>query len=471
MADPNNNGPQGDAQVGNVDPPSRAASPGGEEVLGEGHAEYGIACDVLIPESFTRDEAVAINARLARARRLNQTGVPADVALPVEEDDAASKKRKREEQILEVAALMAAMTPGTRKTFTSLVNPDSERDKRAKLDDSAEKKTLIQAGASTSKPKQRVTTINQSFPNEYFNTVRFSVPIPLTAFSNDVLKQVNKTGKVETITKHIYADNSSTVTKAIVLDPAQFDDEERLPQSMYLECYANFLRFLKEPNVASYETVDLIEGHHHIMATHPHAADLWPAIMVMDIWYRRYILTTGKSHPTQDYQDELASLDAAYKSVKVVRNANAINNVVAGASGTSASASIPPPPPPPPPSAPPTSGQGGRGRARGGRGRGQQPFQGGKDNKACLICGEDHHFRGCSAEKNKKGKATFCVRDIHGPSGIARRSNGTMVCSSWNLSADGGRYTRCPNNHPESHICSLCGSASHNANSGVCLGN
>lgn len=452
--------------------PSRALSPNGGapngegEIFGEGHAEYGIDCDVQIPESFTRDEAVTINAHLARARLLNQTGVPPDIVIP-EEDDAESKKRKREEQLLEMALLMANMTPGTRNVFSSLVHPESGRDKRVKLDEGSTKKTLIQAGTSTSKPRQRVTTINQGFPVEYFNTVRFTVPIPLTAFSNAVLKQANKSGKLETITKHIYSDSSSTATKAMVLDPAQFDNEEQLPQHMYLECYANFLQFLREPNVASRETIDLIESHHEIMVSHPHAGDLWPAIMLMDAWYRRYILTTGNSHPTNDYQDELAALDAAYKSLKVFRTSNANNNAVAGPSGQSSSSV----PTSSSSNTPSSSGQGGRGRARGGRGRGQQPFQGGKEKLACLICGDEHHFRTCTTEKNKKGKPTFSVRDKDSPSGLARRSNGAVVCSSWNISQDGGCYIRCPNNHPDAHICSLCGSSAHNAFTATCLDN
>ncbi|KAH6906641.1 hypothetical protein BKA70DRAFT_1455800 [Coprinopsis sp. MPI-PUGE-AT-0042] len=453
-------------------PPSRQGSPAGghgDEEIGPQHPEFGIAFSFQIPPSFSRVEALEINRRLARARLLQQTGVPADVVVPEEEEEQevpqTPGKRKRNEDLFALASLMSQASPGTRRAFENLLFPDSES-KRAKVSGPKPPTATILQSSGASKPSHRASVLNDAFIAPYKDTLRLKHYMPLTAFLTSTIKAAAKSGKVEMQTIYVYSDNSTSMSKAYVMDASQFPDEEKMKFEEWIEAYSNFTRFLAEPGVACANTVDLFRAHFKILSTHPHATSLFPAVIDIDMWYRRYILTVNNEHPEAEYREQIATIDAAHRAARSI-SWQPGGNVASGSSVTLAQIPDTAPPPAPPAHGYGSGGHGGRGGRGRGRGRGGFPSFQREKKLVCLMCGDEHHFASCTAEKTKKGKPIFAKRDPGGPSGIVRRSNGAVICSSWNLSHD-GRYTRCPNNHPEAHICSICGSNAHNAISGNC---
>ncbi|KIK86578.1 hypothetical protein PAXRUDRAFT_802788 [Paxillus rubicundulus Ve08.2h10] len=88
-----------------------------------------------------------------------------------------------------------------------------------------------------------------------------------------------------------------------------------------------------------------------------------------------------------------------------------------------------------------------------------------KSDPLCLICQRTgHHFSDCKEETMAKGKQTFAK---YTRSHLARRSNNSTLCISFNLS---NPRRVCKSTHaPSQHLCSFCGESAHGALSRRCL--
>ncbi|KAH6907516.1 hypothetical protein BKA70DRAFT_1400968 [Coprinopsis sp. MPI-PUGE-AT-0042] len=328
-------------------PPSRQGSPAGghgDEEIGPEHPEFGIAFTFQIPPSFSRIEALEINSRLARARLLHQTGVPADVVVPEEEEEIPQMpgKRKRSKDLFALASLMSQASPGTRRTFENMLFPDLES-KCTKVSGPKPPTVPILQSSGLSKPSHRASVLNDAFIAPYKDTLRLKHYIPLTAFLTSIIKAAAKSGKVEMQTIYVYSDNSSTMSKAYVMDASHFPDEEKMKFEQWIEAYSNFIRFLSEPGVACANTVDLFRAHFKILSTHPHAYSLFPAVIDIDMWYRRYILTISNEHPEAEYREQIATIDAAHRATRSI-SWQAGGNVASGSSATLTHTPDAPPP-------------------------------------------------------------------------------------------------------------------------------
>jgi hypothetical protein len=236
-------------------------------------------------------------------------------------------------------------------------------------------------------------------------------------------------------------------SKLHLLDQSQFGREEDISQAQWHEAWYPMAEIYK--TVAEGDIKDYFLDHHKFCASQEDFADIFPAIQMFDIKFRRSYMLTQTRMSRADYistfQD--CKVQAMHDKLLASTRPQFPSSGKASSSSLSSNNRFEPYP--------------------GSSSRAEKPFQKGTSSTAtislCLICGRSGHLgSSCTNGTTEKGRKVVSGW-INGK--LILLANKTELCLSWNLSSN-----TCRSTHNSSfHHCSICGAKSHHASSRQCL--
>jgi hypothetical protein len=291
------------------------------------------------------------------------------------------------------------------------------------------------------------------FSNLLYALYISDVYMPLTLFTTENLKVLNREGNTLTLKKMNVAGAQSKQAK--VLDTDEFEKkfgyEKDLSQPLWHEATGNFMRFLS--NYGDEKWYNRWFEHFNYFDTRADKISNYEAIKLVDIRFRKDYLGEPFDFNMQYYNEEIEKTISELKDARIANLENTVNKL---SNSTRDSQTLKYS------RFKPFASQTPAGPSR--------PFQnrtGGDPSAAvCIICAKKGHvFSSCPSSTFEDGKALFCK--VEG--GNLTSSKGkSAICRSWNLK--GPNSTAC-NNHDQdkrNHVCSFCGEKSHHAFSWTC---
>ncbi|KAG1720470.1 hypothetical protein EDB19DRAFT_1964631 [Suillus lakei] len=291
-------------------------------------------------------------------------------------------------------------------------------------------------------------TVKSSVPHYIIDTVDYigsltpttkaQVHIPLTLLTLTSLQRIHEDPGCVKMKKGLVSDDP----KLFVMDTsASFPPETSLPPHLFYEAALNFLRLLKV--IADNFTVQWFKEHCNFCLSRDEIGDRFNAVLAFDIEVRRKFFNTHTFFSQSTYLDR-------WKDMK-------INTSLANTSqqqNSSSSCYQPYPSRKPEGSAPAGSSNNGK------------PFRRSKGDQStehllCIICGRlGHRASSCTHTHTAKNNPIVSMWAEK----LVLKSSMAPICISFNIGC-----CNAPRHSADVvHVCSICGSKGHGANSKSC---
>ncbi|KAM6500365.1 hypothetical protein JOM56_000999 [Amanita muscaria] len=288
------------------------------------------------------------------------------------------------------------------------------------------------------------------------------VYMPLTLFTNENLRVLNREGPTLPTTKISISGTRGKENTAKILDLAKFEAqygrEEDLSRSDWTEAARNFIRFLDliVPD-GTYRPSARWDSHFGYFDSREDLATNFKAILLLDIRMRKDYIAQPFEFSAQYYAGLLGDMIREVQNKEVRDEQQEMRNMISGIAGSSRFSL----------NAPTSSSSSALVR----KPRfGKTPFQGGTSSDpsavVCVICARRGHFWNmCSKSTFDDGKPL--VVKVDGKDIVTIKGR-TPICRSWNLK--GPAANACSNHDQDkrAHSCAFCGSSSHHAFSWTC---
>ena len=273
--------------------------------------------------------------------------------------------------------------------------------------------------------------------------------VPLTLFTSDVTDRLWKNSAILTMKKIMLLSG----TKATIVDPAQFPDEDHISIAEFHEAYQNLLEFQKQYGDEKFFQRSL--NHYQFLCSTSHFAQNFRAIRKFDKDIRQELAFDPKEFNKEIYLMKFERTKSEIFREEQREENDRLRRELGGGPDRSFSDKARD-------RSHPYADSSSTGKAGPSK---DKPFPAGKNGSTaavtCLICGRlGHRFTICTYTLTEKGTQVWAKWF---EKSFTARISGNAICINWNI------FGKCSKPHPNHHVCSVCGNAGHHASSRSCL--
>ncbi|KAG1888467.1 uncharacterized protein F5891DRAFT_182174 [Suillus fuscotomentosus] len=338
--------------------------------------------------------------------------------------------------ILEAVDFIGSLTPTTKSILAALTSKGQAPAAVGSMEASssgAASDAPVFTEANTRIVDGEVTAFE--IPRVLLNLVRSKVHIPLTLLTLSSLRKIHEDPASVKMKKGLVTDDP----KLFVMDTSSgFPPESSLPPHLFYEAASNFIRLLGL--VADDATVKRFTDHRDFCLSRDEFGDNFDSILAFDVEIRRRFFNTHTFPSRAAYLDRwknvLIKTSLSQQGSSSNRYQPYPSRKPEGFSSTSVS----------------NDGKSFR------RGKGEQS----SEHLLCVICGRlGHRASSCTHMHTAKNAPVISMWTDK----LILKSSSAPICISFNI----GRCSPTKHSSDIVHVCSICGSKSHGANSKSCI--
>lgn len=338
--------------------------------------------------------------------------------------------------ILEAVDFIGSLTPTTKSILAALTakgQMPTETNQAAASSSGGASDAPVFTEANTRIVDGEVTAFE--IPRVLLNLARSKVHIPLTLLTLSSLRKIHEDPASVKMKKGLVTDDP----KLFVMDTSSgFPPESSLPPHLFYEAASNFIRLLGL--VADDATVKRFTDHRNFCLSRDEFGDNFDSILAFDVEIRRRFFNT------HTFPSRVAYLD---------RWKNVLIKTSLAQQGSSSSRYQPYPSRKPEYS------------SSAGTSNDGKPFRRSKGDQSsehllCVICGRlGHRASSCTHTHTTKNNPVVSMWTDK----LVLKSSSAPICISFNI----GKCSPTKHSGDIIHVCSICGSKSHGANSKSCI--